>query len=58
MNVIVAGVAMDSGPLGIHGNGWTAVAALSIVGLVLMLGALRSARRAPVYVVRDIGRRR
>jgi hypothetical protein len=33
------------------------IAALAVTGLILLLGALRSVRRAPVYVVRDIGRR-
>jgi hypothetical protein len=57
MNVIIAGVGMDSMPLGAGGGAVPLILGLSAVGLILMLGALRSARRAPVYVVRDIGRR-
>jgi hypothetical protein len=58
MNVMIAGVGMDpsfKGAVGGAGIAW--IEALAVVGLILMLGALRSARRAPVYVVRDIGRR-
>jgi hypothetical protein len=56
MNIMIAGAAMDPGPLGVHGGAWLLALGLSTVGLVLLIGALRSAKRAPVYVVRDIGR--
>jgi hypothetical protein len=57
MNVIVAGVGPSSASNGAIGvGGGTFIGGLAVVGLILLLGALRSARRAPVYVVRDIGR--
>ena len=58
MNVMIAGVGMDPSFKGaIGGGGVVWIETLAVVGLILMLGALRSARRAPVFVVRDIGRR-
>jgi hypothetical protein len=48
----IAPIAADAGGGGVAAM----IAGLSVFGLILLLGALRSARRAPVYVVRDIGR--
>jgi hypothetical protein len=60
MNAIIAAVGTDSvlGPsVGVGGGGLALVAFLSLAGLIFIVFALRSLRRAPVYVVRDFGRR-
>jgi|GEM_PF-2497688 len=58
MNAMLAAVGTES-PFGpaIGGGGTALVAVLALAGVIFIAVAVRSLRRAPVYIVRDFGRR-